>query len=307
MNIISKSILGVSAIFVVLTASSCGNLKDMVGGQFKKATAKITKEEKDVQKEIVLPTDREKIVQPVSAVYTSEELSHGVVKGDWAIERVNGKPAVGETAPFLKFVPEEKRVYGNNGCNIINAVYQYNPSDSTLSFSNLASTMMMCAKEDITDYEVNAALDAVRYYSWRLYGEDYYLTFYDAEHTPVMELMHQNFQFLNGTWAVKEIDGMAVNVEGMKMVIDVEEGKLHGNTGCNILNGTLETDMDAANSISFQKIALTRMACPDQNYETQLVVALEEACKAKPLEAGKVALLNHQGETVLLLERTSDK
>ncbi len=264
-------------------------------------------DEKDVKKEAVLPTDREKIVQPVSAVYTSEELSKGVVKGDWAIETVNGKPAVGETAPYLKFVPDQKRVYGNNGCNIINGGYQYNPADSTLVFSDMATTMMACGLPDITDIEVNAALAAAHYYTWRLNGDDYYLTLYDADHNPVMGLMHQNFQFLNGTWLVKEIDGTAVNVPDMKMVIDVDEGKVHGNTGCNILNGSLETDMDAANSISFQQIGLTRMACPDPNYETQLVVALEEASKAKPLKEGRVALLNNQGETVLLLERTSDK
>ena len=264
-------------------------------------------EGKDVAKEAVLPTDREKIVQPVSAVYTSEELSKGVVKGDWAIETVNGKPAVGETAPFLKFVPDQKRVYGNDGCNIINGGYQYNPADSTLVFSDMATTMRACGMPDITDMEVHAALGAARYYTWRLNGDDYYLTLYDADHNPVMELMHQNFQFLNGTWLVKEIDGTAVDVPDMKMVIDVDEGKVHGNTGCNILNGSLETDMDAANSISFQKIGLTRMACPDPNYETQLVVALEEASRAKPLKEGRVARLNNQGETVLLLERTSDK
>lgn len=262
---------------------------------------------KDVKKEAVLPTDREKIVQPVSAVYTSEELAKGVVKGDWAVETINGKQAVGETAPFLNFEPKEKRVYGNNGCNVINASYKYNPADSTLSFGEMASTMMACGMPGITDMEFNAAIGAVQFYSWQLNGDDYYLTLYDADHKPVMTLMHQNFQFLNGTWLVKEIDGQPVDVPDMKLVIDVDEGKLHGNTGCNIINGSLETVMDAANSISFQKIGKTRMACPQPNFETQLVVALEEASKAKPLKEGRVALLNGQGKTVLLLERTSDK
>lgn len=260
-----------------------------------------------VRQEAVLPTDREKIVQPVSAVYTSQDLANGVVKGDWAIETVNGKPAVGETAPFLKFVPAEKRIYGNNGCNIINAGYEYNPADSTIKFGDVATTMMACALPDITDMEVNAAIAAARYYSWKMDGDDYYITLFDADRQPVLGLMHQNFQFLNGTWLVKEIDHQSINVADMKMVIDVDEGKVHGNTGCNIFNGTLETDMDAANSISFQQIGLTRMACPEPNYETQLVVALEEASKAKPLKEGRVELLNSQGECVLLLERTSDK
>lgn len=277
----------------ILPLGSCSSLKNK-GGE-------------DVKKETVLPTDREKIVKPVSAVYTSEDLEKGIVKGDWAIETVNGKQAVGEKAPYLKFVPSEKRVYGNNGCNIINASYKYNPADSTLSFSGIASTMMACGMEGITDIEINAALDAAMFYSWRLNGDDYYLTLFDADHQPVMELMHQNFQFLNGTWAVREIDGQAVNVPDMKLVIDVDEGKLHGNTGCNIINGTLETDMDAANSISFQGIGMTRMACPDANYETQFVMALEQASKAKPIKDNQVALIDDQGNVVLLLERTSDK
>ena len=261
----------------------------------------------DVKKESVLPTDRENIVQPVSSVYTSADIAKGIVKGDWAIEKVNGKEAVGEKAPFLKFVPSEGRVYGNNGCNVINAEYKYNPEDSTISFSYLTTTMMMCYKEGLTDIEINQALDAVRYYSWKLNGDDYYITLYDIEHSPVMELMHQNFQFLNGTWSVKEISGEKVNVPKMKLVIDVEEGKLHGNTGCNIINGSLEINMESANSISFQAISKTLMLCPDANYETQLLVALEEAMKAKPLQGGKVELLDSQNKPILVLERTSDK
>ncbi|MBD5356445.1 MAG: META domain-containing protein [Bacteroides sp.] len=262
---------------------------------------------KDVQKEAVLPTDREKIVKPVSAVYTSEDLAKGIVKGDWAIETVNGIKTIGEIAPFIKFVPDQKRVYGNNGCNVINATYNYNPADSTIDFSNFLSTMRACDTEGITDTEINMALADAKYYTWRLNEDHYYLTLYNEDRTPVMELMHQNFQFLNGTWLVKEIDGLPMNVPNMKLVIDVDEGKLHGNTGCNIINGKLDTDMDAANSISFQSIGMTRKACPDANYETQLVMALEEAMRAKPLKEGRVALIDSQEKVVLLLERTSDK
>lgn len=261
----------------------------------------------DVKKEAVLPNDRENIVQPVSAVYTSEDLAKGVVKGDWAIEMVNGKTAVGEKAPFLRFVPSENKVYGNNGCNVINARYRYNPQDSSISFSQQASTMKLCRTQGITDSEINAALAATTSYTWHLNGDDYYLTFLDADGQPVLELMHQNFQFLNGTWLVKEIGGEAIDVPDMKMVIDVDEGKLHGNTGCNIINGVLEIDMDAANSISFQAIAMTKMMCPSPNYETQLVVALEEASKAKPLKGGRVALMDNQDKVVLMMQRTSDK
>lgn len=275
-----------------LMASSCGVLK---------------KDSKGVQRDAVMPTDRENIVQPVSSVYNSSDLEKGIVKGDWAIETVNGKKVVGETAPYLKFSPAEGKVYGNNGCNVINADYKYNPSDSTISFSYLASTMMLCNKEGITDTEINIALDRTRRYSWNLNGDEYYIYLYDEEGEKIMELMHQNFSFLNGTWAIKEIEGEKVNVPGMKLVIDIDEGKIHGNTGCNILNGSVELNMESPNSISFQSIAKTLMLCPDMQYETQLCVALEEAMKAKPLQGGKVELLDMQDKVVLLMERTADK
>lgn len=292
-----RKVIYISAITFGLLSSSCS--------MFKKSSHDGSSDE--VKMETVLPTDREDIVQPVSAVYTSSEISKGILKGEWAIESVNGQPAVGETSPFLKFVPAENKVYGNNGCNVINAEYQYNPEDSTIRFSYLTSTMMLCHKEGITDTEINIAMDQSRYYSWELNGDDYYLTFYNEEKTPVMNLMHQNFQFLNGTWAVKEISGQKVNVPKMKLVIDVEEGKIHGNTGCNVLNGTLEINMDSANSISFEGIAKTLMLCPGENYETQLLVALEEATKAKQLKGNKAEFLDSQGKQVLLLERTADK
>lgn len=293
-------ILPVAALSLAMLSGGCSLLGQKDGGSSESGGK--------VKTDAVLPQDREQIhLNAAAKEYTSAELSKGVVRGDWAIETVGGKDVVGETAPYLKFVPGEKRVYGNNGCNVINATYEYNPADSTLHFDNIITTMRACGQEGITDTEINMALDAVKYYRWELRGSEYYLYFYDSAMKPLMELMHQNFQFLNGTWRVTAINDEPVNVPDMKLVIDVDEGKLHGNTGCNILNGTLETDMDAANSISFQAIATTRMACPDINYETRLIVALEEASKAKPISEKRVVFLNAQGESVLQLERTSDK
>ncbi len=275
---------------------------------FNKATGKTGStggsEGKDVSQEAVLPHDRQHIaVKKELKTYTPEELGKGVVKGDWAIETVNGKNAVGEKAPFLKFVPSEKMVYGNNGCNVLNGSYKYNPADSTISFSNMASTMMMCAKEGITDYEINHALDAVRYYTWEIKGSDYYLYLLNANKRQVMSLMHQNFDFLNGSWQVTAINEKKVDNPDVQLVIDVPEGKVHGNTGCNILNGAFETDMEAANSISFSALITTRMACPPEYNETEFLVALEEASTAKPISPTEVIFLDSQGKQVLRLTR----
>ena len=264
----------------------------------------------DTTQAAVLPDDRESIaVKKDRSNYTPEEIKRGVVKGDWAIETVYGKKTVGEEVPFLKFSPEEKKVYGNNGCNVINAGYAYNPNDSTIQFDHLASTMRLCAKEGLTDYEINTALGSTKYYSWNIgeNGSDYYLTFYDETRREVMVLMHQNFEFLNGTWKVTKIGDQPVNVERMKIVIDVDEAKLHGNAGCNTFNGVMEIDMEHPNSISFNSIAITRMMCPDMQYETAFIVALEEVSSARPVSGQEVVLCDDQQKPVLTLVRTSDR
>lgn len=252
----------------------------------------------------VLPQDREKIhTQTDPKLYTPEELNKGVIKGDWVIERVNDHEAVGEEVPYLKFEPKESRVYGNNGCNTLTANYQYNPADSTISFSNAATTMRMCATPGLTDYEVMGALDKARFYSWKLNGSDYEVSLYDESRHPIMLMMHRNFSFLNGTWQVVAIGDEQVDNPDMKLVIDVDEGKLHGNTGCNIINGTMEIDIARANSISFSGIITTRMACREPENETRFIVALEEASSAKALADGTVILVNSNNQVVLTLKR----
>ncbi len=259
---------------------------------------------KEATAESLILSDREDFTDTVEEkAYTSKQLGQGVIKGDWAIEKVNGKAAVGEDVPFIKFVPEEGRIYGNNGCNVINGEFKYNAADSTVTFSNLASTMRLCNKDGLTDYEINAALDLTRYYELKIVGDDYYLYLLDGSRREVMSLMHQNFQFLNGTWNVSAINGSEVDEPDMHLVVDVDEGKIHGNTGCNILNGNMEIDMEKANSISFSKILTTRMACPPGSHQTEFLVALEEASSAKPLSKESVVLLNSQGEEVLRLVR----
>lgn len=256
----------------------------------------------------VRPNDRTVITTNTDKnSYTPEEIKKGIVKGDWAIETVYGKKVVGEEAPHLKFVPSENKVYGNNGCNVINAEYKVDQKNSTIRFDYFATTMRMCAKEGLTDYEINTAIGAAKYYKVTVENDDYYLTLFDEDRQEVMTLMHQNFDFLNGTWRVTKIGEEPVNVAQMKIVIDVDENKLHGNAGCNTFNGLLETDMERPNSISFSGIAITRMMCPDMQYETKLLVALEEASYARPLSTKEVVLYNDQHEPVATLIRSADK
>lgn len=266
------------------------------------------KETNTVTKEVVLPQDRE-VIQEVKSpkTYSPAEFSKGIIKGDWAIEKVYDRDAVGETAPYIKFSQDDDRIYGSNGCNVINGDYAYNPSDSTLTFSNIAVTMRLCHTEGITDYLVNKALDDTHRYALEDVEDGYEMKLFDGEGREVMLLVHQNLDFLNGTWKIVEIDGEPVNIEKMKLVFDIDENKVHGNTGCNVFNGTLATDLDVPNTFSFEAMAVTMMMCPEMEYQTALLVALEEACRAKPINKNCVQLLDSWGSPVLVLEHTTDK
>ncbi len=235
----------------------------------------------------------------------ADEMKYSNLSGDWAIETVLGKKAVGETAPFIKFNPSENRIYGNNGCNVINAQYEINSKSKTISFGNLISTMMLCAQTDITDAEIGEALGSTKSYSLEISDPDQILTFYNAEGKKVMTLMHRDFHFLDGIWTVEKIDGENVDIDGMKLALDVEEKRMHGNTGCNIINGELETDMETANSISFSKIGMTKMACPNSGWETRMMVALEDAVTAGKISNDEIEFLGSNGQQVMLLKRTA--
>lgn len=270
-------------------------------GKIKGATSKDVQAAKKEADKVMAKVDKE--LREIADVHAT-----GALSGDWAVESVLGKKAVGETAPFIKFVPAEGRVYGNNGCNTLNATYQTSYVDKTISFSNLATTMMLCGQSNITDVEIGQALGMTAKYTVENSenDEESILRFFDANGNQVMELMHRDFHFLDGTWAVEAIDGETVTgVEGMKIALDVDEKHMHGNTGCNIINGEFETDMDAANSISFSKIAMTRMACPFSGWETRMTVALEEAVTAKKISADQIEFLGSNGQQVMLLKRTS--
>ncbi len=258
-----------------------------------------------IEKDVILPSDRETLHKTtVQPTYTPEDLAKGLIKGDWTIQEVEGREAIGEAIPFIRFEPSEKRFYGNDGCNVINGFYEATPADSTIRFGGVMATMKACAGEGITSVEVHQALEEARRYTWELDGHDYRLTLLSEEDVPVMQLVHCNFEFLSGAWHVVAIDGEKVDVKGMDLVIDVDEGKIHGNTGCNILNGKLETDLETPNSISFSSIGTTRMMCPDIESETRLIVALEEACSAKALSADRVLLLGSNRQPVVELVRT---
>lgn len=221
--------------------------------------------------------------------------------GEWNIDNVNGQKVTGEERPMLNFDLSQSRLYGNNGCNVINANLVTAPGNK-LQFSDMLSTRMYCADAPF-EYIINTTLDQVRSYKISRYGHEYYLDLFNDRGHLIMVLRKHNMDFLNGAWRVTAINGNANTNEGIQFVIDLPEKKLHGNAGCNIVNGDISIDPDVSNSIQFSNLATTRMMCPDLATETAVLVALEETEKAFAKSDDVVTFVNHAGKPVLSLVR----
>ena len=99
-----------------------------------------------------------------------------------------------------------------------------------------------------------------------------------------------------------EIDGRKVTNPDVKLVIDVPEGRVHGNTGCNLLNGAITRDPMVVSSVQFSSLATTRMMCPPgENYESALLISLEEVYSGRRADNKGAELLSNSGKTLIKL------
>lgn len=221
--------------------------------------------------------------------------------GEWNIDNVNGQKVTGEERPFITFDLSQGRIYGNNGCNIVNAD-AVTGKGNKLQFTGMMSTQKYCANAPF-EHLINTTLDQVRSYKISRYGHEYYLDLFNDRGHLIMVLRKHNMDFLNGAWRVTAINGQPNSNEGVQFVFDLPEKKIHGNAGCNIINGEISIDPDVTNSVQFSNIASTRMMCPDIATETAVLVALEETEKAFAKSDDTVTFVNHAGKPVLQLIR----
>ena len=55
---------------------------------------------------------------------------------------------------------------------------------------------------------------------------------------------------------------------------NIAEKSLHGNAGCNLINGAFQVDDENPSAISFPQVISTMMACPDMEVEGRVLKAL---------------------------------
>jgi heat shock protein HslJ/uncharacterized membrane protein/uncharacterized lipoprotein NlpE involved in copper resistance len=109
---------------------------------------------------------------------------------------------------------------------------------------------------------------------------------------------------LNDIWIVVELNGKVLKAEEfMKepptFEFHLKESKLYGSGGCNRINGPIEVQ---GNSIFFGMFAMTMMACPNMEVETELMKTISKNTLGYSVENGKLILLK-EGKPAVVLKK----
>ncbi len=220
--------------------------------------------------------------------------------GEWDIITVRKKKVytIERAYLYLDFAGGNK-VYGNNGCNTINGTFQL--SGNNLMFGEFITTNNSC--ENVTSEKtIMHALADVRRYTLTAQYNAQYLNLMNSKGVVVAVLKRHNLDAMNGAWLVKEINSENVAELNMRLVIDAVMQTIHGDTGCNLINGIITLDPTKDMAIQFEDLHSTEHDCESIDHETDLLLALESTESCKRINQNEMALLDHKGNIVIVLQ-----
>lgn len=242
---------------------------------------------------------------------TEQAIEH-VLYGDWFITHA-GKMDLSKTISALPIVNFSQSDAQNpylvnysafDGCNYNNGTFAITPNGKMQSAGEPISTMKFCGD---SPYEVAVVtgLRSVAQYKLDKNDATYTLYMLNAAADTLLVLRKSNIDFINGAWSVDAIGGTSVPESAeIQLVIDVPEKTIHGNAGCNTLNGKISIDNDSGSAIRFNDVITTRMTCPDIATEQRFLQALNTvvAVRAQATTEG-ASLIDAQGNEVISLSR----
>ena len=221
--------------------------------------------------------------------------------GEWDIVMMRKKQVytMERAYLYLDFAGGNK-VYGCNGCNTING--KFSQSGNDISFSDFVSTGESC-RNVTSEKTIMHTLAEVRHFTLEAQYNAQYLNLMNAKGTVLMVLKRHNLDAMNGAWLVKELESENVSQHNMRMVIDAEMQTIHGDTGCNIINGVITLDPTKDMAIQFEDLQSGEHDCEAIDYETALLLALERTESCKRINQNEMALLDNKGAIVIVLQR----
>ena len=228
--------------------------------------------------------------------------------GEWNIVTVNGDTIEAENTPYLGLDMAEKRLYGNAGCNRMMGTFEADSlQPGKIKFGQIGTTRMMCPDMD-TESKVLQALNSVQGYTET--GQGIALT--DAEGNTVLTLEKREtpaftLNDLSGEWVITSVYGAQVgDMENTPfLAFDIDQMRVHGNAGCNIINGGFSQEEGKENSLKFSQMISTMMACPDMKTERMILDALNKISDFSLNEDQTISLNDSTGTAALTLTKNT--
>lgn len=245
-----------------------------------------------------------------SCASTKNAASLSVLGGEWNIIEINGAvvvPAPGQAFPYIGFDTNTGKVYGNAGCNRLMGTFDTQAKPGRLELSQVGSTRMMCPDMTV-EKNVLAALAQVK--KFKKLNDNQLALCGKSLKRPIVVLQQRmpevDITALEGHWAIVEAMGQAIP-EGMEkapfLEFDTKAQRMHGNAGCNIVNGGYKIDEANAASISFPQVISTMMACPDMKVEQNILQALNSTKSFGKLASGNIGFYDAEGTLVLVMKK----
>ncbi|MCF2553385.1 META domain-containing protein [Bacteroides caecigallinarum] len=230
------------------------------------------------------------------------------ISGEWNVVSVEGKEVTGN--PYIGFDMENGRLYGNAGCNrIMGGVEIDSVNPGHIGLTNIGATRMMCPDME-TEQKVLEALNEVAGYKASATGVE--LT--DKDGKVLMSLERReapavSINDINGEWTISKVDGVEIEVADKTpfLSFNVADNAVHGNGGCNIINGSFSQEEGNASSLKFGQMISTMMAGPGMETEGKVLEAMNKVASFVVNEDGTLSLMDAGNNEVLLLVRNTGK
>ncbi|MEG1659888.1 MAG: META domain-containing protein, partial [Bacteroides sp.] len=208
--------------------------------------------------------------------------------------------------PFIGFDTTTGKVFGNSGCNRLIGSFDVNAKAGSIDLGAIGSTRMACPDMTLERNVLNALAQVKGYAKM---GKNR-MALCNAAKRPVLMLAKKTadvqLSALKGSWLLAEVNGEAV-ATGMEtqpfIEFDLKRKRVHGNAGCNVVNGDFSIDSSNARSIAFPALATTMMACPAMETEGKILKALNEVKSFDVLASGGIGLYDASGSLVLVLAK----
>lgn len=230
------------------------------------------------------------------------------ISGEWNVVSVEGKEVTGN--PYIGFDMENGRLYGNAGCNrIMGGVEIDSVNPGHIGLTNIGATRMMCPDME-TEQKVLEALNEVAGYKASATGVE--LTDKDGKVLMSLEKREApavSINDINGEWTISKVDGVEIEVADKTpfLSFNVADNAVHGNGGCNIINGSFSQEEGNASSLKFGQMISTMMAGPGMETEGKVLEAMNKVASFVVNEDGTLSLMDAGNNEVLLLVRNTGK